>query len=148
MYLKLTNGVPSSYSIDQLRRDNPNTSFPNVISDEMLASYGVYPYTVPTAPSVDGKTQVAVRGDFTQDAQGNWTRSWLIEQLPQENAERNVRAYRDDLLAKSDWRVIKSYERSENLPAAWELYRQALRDITSQEGFPFNVTWPTEPAQE
>ena len=57
----------------------------------------------------------------------------------------NIRSRRDGLLQETDWIVIKSYERGENIPAAWELYRQSLRDITSQAGFPYEVTWPTKP---
>jgi hypothetical protein len=56
-----------------------------------------------------------------------------------------VRSERDSLLQETDWIVIKSYERGENIPAEWELYRQALRDITEQAGFPYSVEWPTKP---
>lgn len=56
-----------------------------------------------------------------------------------------VRSQRDALLQETDWIVIKSYERGEHIPAEWELYRQALRDITTQAGFPYEVTWPTKP---
>jgi hypothetical protein len=45
-HLKITNGQPETYSIGQLRRDNPNTSFPKVPSDALLADWGVYPYAV------------------------------------------------------------------------------------------------------
>jgi len=31
------------------------------------------------------------------------------------------------------------------LTPEWSTYRQALRDITEQEGFPYQVTWPTKP---
>ena len=58
---------------------------------------------------------------------------------------KNVRSRRDSLLQETDWIVIKSYERGENIPAQWELYRQALRDITAQAGFPYSVEWPTKP---
>jgi hypothetical protein len=57
----------------------------------------------------------------------------------------SVRSHRDSLLQQTDWTVIKSYERGENIPAVWELYRQALRDITAQAGFPYSVEWPTKP---
>lgn len=30
----------------------------------------------------------------------------------------------------------------------WAVYRKALRDLTSQEGFPFNIVWPVPPDQE
>lgn len=56
-----------------------------------------------------------------------------------------IRSRRDGLLQETDWIVIKSYERGQNIPAEWELYRQALRDITAQAGFPYEVTWPTKP---
>ena len=53
MHLKLTNGTPAKYTLGQLRRDNPQTSFPKLIPDEMLASYEVYPYTRPAVPEYD-----------------------------------------------------------------------------------------------
>lgn len=52
-----------------------------------------------------------------------------------------VRQQRDELLTKSDWRVLPGRP---NI-SEWETYRQALRDISLQPGFPFDVTWPTEP---
>ena len=52
---------------------------------------------------------------------------------------------RDALLSGSDWVVIYHTEKGTNIPLEWRVYRQALRDVTEQEGFPFNVTWPQEP---
>ena len=46
MHIKLTNGTPTKYTLGQLHRDNPYTSFPKIISDELLASYDVYPYVI------------------------------------------------------------------------------------------------------
>jgi hypothetical protein len=56
-----------------------------------------------------------------------------------------VRLVRDKLLSESDWVIVRSYERNENTPLKWEAYRQALRDITTQAGFPYTVNWPTKP---
>jgi hypothetical protein len=56
-----------------------------------------------------------------------------------------VRAERDQLLAKTDWVVTKSYEINTTIPQEWLNYRQALRDIPQQTGFPDNVVWPTAP---
>ena len=145
MHLKLTNGVPAKYTLGQLRRDNPQTSFPKSIPDDLLAIYDVYPYTRPTAPEYDPLTARLVDGDFEQDTVGNWSLPYVVEQQPLEQAERNIRSRRDSLLQETDWIVIKSYERGENIPAEWELYRQALRDITAQVDFPYSVEWPTKP---
>ena len=145
MHLKLTNGVPAKYTLGQLRRDNPQTSFPKQFPDEMLASYDVYPYAQPSALEYDNLTARLVEGNFEQNEQGNWSLPYVVEQQPLEQAERNIRSRRDNLLQETDWIVIKSYERGANIPAEWELYRQALRDITNQAGFPYEVIWPTKP---
>jgi hypothetical protein len=54
----------------------------------------------------------------------------------------DVRSERDNLLSKTDWRASSDLTMSDE----WRTYRQALRDITSQEGFPNDITWPTEPS--
>lgn len=53
----------------------------------------------------------------------------------------NIRQERDQLLAASDWTQLKDIADSISVPYA--TYRQALRDLPEQEGFPSNVTWPT-----
>jgi hypothetical protein len=144
MYLKLTNGVPATYTLGQLRRDNPQTSFPKLIPDEMLASYDVYPYTRSATPAYDPLAWRLGDDEFV-NTDGTWTLPFKLEQLPQEQAESNVRNRRAVLLAETDWVVIMHTEKGTNIPVEWELYRQALRDITAQAGFPYEVTWPTKP---
>jgi len=58
---------------------------------------------------------------------------------------KSVRSTRDSKLAESDWRVIKAAETETTLDAAWATYRQALRDVTAQSGFPWTITWPDAP---
>lgn len=145
MYLKLTNGIPAKYTLGQLRRDNSQTSFPKSIPDDLLASYDVYPYTRPSVPEYDNLAWCLIYDAFTQDAQGNWSLPYKLEALPLEDAQSNVRDKRDSLLQQTDWVVIMHTEKGTNVPMEWEVYRQALRDITSQEGFPYEVTWPTKP---
>jgi len=55
------------------------------------------------------------------------------------------RADRNGILALTDWIVIKYLDIGQPVPQEWSDYRQALRDITDQEGFPGNVNWPEEP---
>lgn len=145
MHIKLTNGQPEIYSIVQLRRDNPQVSFPEVPSDELLASYGVYSYTRPAQLDCDWLTSKVVDGSFEQDADGNWSLPYKLEAHPLADAEANVRSHRGSLLADSDWIVTKSLEAGQAVPADWAAYRQALRDVTAQTGFPYYVIWPTKP---
>ena len=140
-YLKLTSGTPEIYSIGKLRRDNPNVSFPKVPSDELLASYGVYPYTRPTPSEYDGLAWRLIDDDFVE-VNGAWMLPYKLEALPLEQAERNVRDHRNNLLADTDWTQVADAPVDQ---AAWAAYRQALRDVTTQDGFPHDVAWPTEP---
>tara|TARA_S200000501_G_scaffold128727_1_gene121659 strand:- start:597 stop:1061 length:465 start_codon:yes stop_codon:yes gene_type:complete len=55
------------------------------------------------------------------------------------------RAKRDLLLAETDWVVIKSLELGETVSTDMSTYRQALRDVPAQAGFPDTITWPTQP---
>lgn len=53
-----------------------------------------------------------------------------------------VRAQRNTLLAQSDWTALTDTVLPEDVKLEYEVYRQALRDITLQEGFPKAVIWP------
>lgn len=60
-----------------------------------------------------------------------------------EIAAQEARQVRDRLLATSDWTQVADAPVD---AAAWATYRQALRDIPDQPGFPDNITWPETPA--
>lgn len=142
MFLKITNGNPEKYTIGDLRRDNPQVSFPKYISNETLAEFKVYPYYRGEIPTYDKLTSYLKEGGFKRDDSANWYLSYTFENLSQGDAERNVRAKRDQLLKDSDWTQVSDVPVDKT---AWATYRKALRDITKQEGFPFNVTWPESP---
>ena len=139
-HLKITNGQPETYSIGQLRRDNPNTSFPKSPSDALLADWGVYPYTVQDQPTVNFMTQTLTPTALTE-IDGAWTQGWDVSNLSVEDAGRNIRNQRDNLLQQTDWMALSD----NTMTPEWASYRQALRDITAQEGFPFSVVWPAKP---
>jgi hypothetical protein len=52
---------------------------------------------------------------------------------------------RNSLLQGSDVAVLRAYESGVPVSAEWVAYRQALRDIPQQPGFPDNIQWPTKP---
>jgi hypothetical protein len=60
-------------------------------------------------------------------------------------AEQGHRTERDARLQNSDWVVLRAADRGEPVPPEWLAYRQALRDITEQPGFPQDVVWPEPP---
>jgi len=136
------------YSIGALRRDNSNTSFPRQPSDELLASYNVFPVVEQQPPSYDPATQNLNQVNPTLTA-GKWLQAWQItDASAEEIAERTevkaaeVRQQRNQLLADCDWTQLPDapVDRAE-----WATYRQELRDVTKQAGFPWEITWPEAP---
>lgn len=148
MYIKLNNGQIETYpySIGQLRKDNPNTSFPKNIPDNVLATFGVYPVQDTPQPPSDYTKNVI---ESTPANQGGWKRTWtVVNATAAEIQERtdsqaaNVRAERDQKLVDTDWTQVADAPVNKT---AWATYRQALRDISKQSGFPWNITWPAKP---
>lgn len=66
-----------------------------------------------------------------------------IEEEPSEDEV--VRDERNELLEDTDWVVLRYLDQGDNVPLEWKEYRQALRDIPEQEGFPGSVDWPVMP---
>ena len=171
MFVKLTNGQPDQfpYTVGQFRRDNPLTSFPKDIPVEILRRNGVFPVAELAKPDSDQLVQTLVRdamphkeiirlkteadatdpttGEIDQAQVGqpiygnNWLVGYTVEDKPQDQAETAVRNKRDRLIAETDWMALSDVTMS----AETTTYRQALRDITGQAGFPYDVAWPTKP---
>lgn len=53
----------------------------------------------------------------------------------------DIKKYRTELLAETDWWAVQD----RTMTQAEKDYRQALRDVPQQEGFPISITWPTKP---
>lgn len=79
----------------------------------------------------------------------NWTtKTWQdirTDEQKYTQAAKVVKTQRTNLLTASDWIVIKAMDQGTQVPEAWQTYRQQLRDITQQSGYPFTVTWPEPP---
>lgn len=191
MYAKLKDGKIAQfpYTIGQLRKDNPNVSFPKNITTGILQKYGVVGVVEGPKPTPgpyqtvarDAEPHRPVIGQYTQEdaptpdmiGEDIIANYWMISyhtvdmfsdytdddgvlhtKVEQEQAYQagldnkaadSIRKERDDKLAATDWRVIKAQETGTAMSAEWVDYRQALRDITNQTGFPHDVVWPTKP---
>lgn len=55
-----------------------------------------------------------------------------------------IRQIRDKLLADTDWTQMKDTSLSEEKQKKYQTYRQLLRDIPAQQGFPYDIDWPKE----
>jgi len=97
-----------------------------------------------TPAQVGGKwTQVWEEQDrFTTDSDGTKSDKEAAYQTQLDNqAAANVRSERNQKLKDTDWMGLSDV----TMPTEWATYRQALRDVPSQEGFPYTVTWPEKP---
>jgi len=85
--------------------------------------------------------KITGKGGIFDDAENiaNWPNFQEAKPTPPSLTEQ-VRAERDKLLAASDSMAL-----ADRITASWRIYRQALRDLPGQEGFPANVTWPDKP---
>jgi hypothetical protein len=142
MHIKLVDGVAAPYGWRDLKRDNPSIDAPQNLTDLELTDYGVHVVHVPAAPNVDDGQYIDNGGYAEVD--GVWTQLWVTKPIegyiPVPLAVR-VRAERNAALVATDYMGLADY-----LAEAGELeYRQSLRDVPQQTGFPNNITWPTEP---
>lgn len=97
-------------------------------------------------------TDTVVEGDLIEHPKlenGNVVQdNLMISELEEEN----IRAQRNSLLFDSDVEMMKildtatSWDNLETLRSDWKIYRQSLRDVPTQAGFPSSVTWPTKPS--
>ena len=152
MYLKITSGSVDTYpyNVGQLRRDNPNTSFPSRIPLNILEEYGVFPVSVSDLPVVDGRTQLAVQDSTPSLIDGAWTVDWNILskssediQTWDENLALSNRRKRDGLLAETDYFALADV----TMDAPMITYRQALRDLPTHSNWPNleDADWPNKP---
>ena len=141
------------------RLDNPQVSLPRTWNQNVLNALNVEAVFETPKPDA-GPYQMAVRNGVTKDSNGNWVQAWVVVDMFKDDAEgtkaekeaayqasldaevaKGVRMERDSLLAATDWMALSDL----TLTADWAAYRQALRDVTAQAGFPHNVTWPSKP---
>jgi hypothetical protein len=87
--------------------------------------------------------------DGVEQIEGKWYTKYSVadmdaEQIAVKDAEQAqaVRSERNAKLAETDWTQLVD---SPVDHAAWFAYRQALRDITAQAGFPWTIDWPERP---
>ena len=152
MLLVKTNGQQVAqypYTLDELYADNPSVYFSS-LTNEALAPFNAANVVVTGAPEYNEATQIAYENGCVYNAdRARWETAWSVrektaDEIAQSSAEMaaSIRGDRNARLSASDWTQVLDAPVDR---AAWAAYRQALRDLTAQEGFPFTVVWPQEP---
>lgn len=128
----------------------------DTLTPEVMEAIGADP--VFEGPQATGGTvyQYSMRQGVEQQTDGKWYTKYVLGPIfadaqeeaaykAQKDAEQaaTVRADRKNRLAECDWTQVADAPVDK---AVWATYRQALRDITKQAGFPWQVSWPDQPA--
>ncbi len=151
---------------DEFRRLHFGLGLPKVLTEEVLSDWGAD--IVFEGPQATGGTvyQYSQRSGV-REIEGKWYTNYILgpvftdtpatEDQPAKTAAENeaaykamkdaeqaasVRATRTQKLSDCDWTQIADSTADK---AVWATYRQALRDITAQAGFPWTITWPDAP---
>ena len=151
----------------EIRKLNPNVSLPKVWNSNVYETLGIDPVFETPKPDTTGDYKVVVRNGVEQDSNNNWVQAWVERDMFSDTTEDgvtttkaeheaayqtrldadaadSVRAERETKLKESDWMALSDV----TMTAEWSTYRQALRDVPEQAGFPHTVTWPTEPGAQ
>jgi hypothetical protein len=165
MQIRVRNNGAVMYQ-DEFRQLHFGLGLPKVLTEEVINEWGgdvVFEGPQATGGTVyqysqrDGVVQIGdkwftnyILGPVFTDraAEGDQPAKTAAEQEAEYKAmkdaeqAKNVRADRTRRLADSDWTQIADSTADK---AAWAAHRQALRDITSQAGFPWTIDWPEQP---
>lgn len=131
----------------EFRAMHPDTGFPPILTIEILDSFGVDavmegPQAQPT------RYQTAFR-DGIYEVNGKWYKKYSVADMDDEakaalDAQQaaSQRTERNRRIAECDWTQLPD---SPVDKTAWATYRQSLRDLTKQSGFPWDIEWPKQP---
>jgi len=147
MYLRIIDDIINyPYTIEQLKAAHKNVSFPQNMTNGMLAEWDMFSVSVVTQPI--NYTKNIIEGEPTL-VDGLYYQNWIqTDASSEEIALRiedkwlEIRYLRNSLLTECDWTQLSDV--SESIRNSYQSYRQSLRDITNQSD-PFNISWPVKP---
>lgn len=130
-----------------LPRSWRNVSGLNWLSDDDLRSLGWLPCRIEEGVVDEkfvGSTFTITETEVIETKQ--W-RKFTVEEQAEIEAQKakQIRTERNAKLTETDWTQVDDTPLDNVAKSAWANYRQALRDVPDQAGFPFNVNWPDLP---
>jgi hypothetical protein len=154
MFIKVENEVPTGHAVveDNLKVLFPEHNFPAIwtpVAAQALG-FGIYEFTqVPEAP----RFKKAIEVPPSRAPNGIYYQAWQIVDMTseeqaaatEERAEQ-VRMHRNFKLMQCDWTQLQDAPLNEQQKASWVAYRQQLREVPTQQDFPWDVSWPDAPA--
>lgn len=148
--IKLENNIPTGNAVDEsnFRMLFPETSFPSILTSEIVEPFGFGMYDFSSQPNL-GKYEKAVETTPVKNEFGIFIQSWSVVSMSDEekviaDSEKAemVRRERNYKLMETDWTQLADAPVNSQ---DWITYRNALRDLPSQDGFPWYIVWPSKP---
>lgn len=143
MYAKIANGalVKFPYSLAEMRADNPGVGISDNPTDDELALCSAKRAVKAPLPAKSSRTHW-FEAALSDNDDGSVTINYIARELDRQLAEFNMRDARDSALTRCDWVITRAFEEGKPVPANYLAYRQALRDLPAQAGFPYEYVWP------
>lgn len=149
-YINTTTGDYPLSAAD-VRAAHSNTSFPSEVAGFEAALVGMGYAVVQQVPEPAITYTQNIAEGAPAESDGTYQQTWVISNASAEEvAERtarqsvDIRQERNQRLADCDWTQLPDAPVD---AAAWATYRQELRNVTSQAGFPWEVNWPAVPGE-
>lgn len=148
----------------EVRRMHSNTSLPRVWNADVCAELGIDPVLAAPKPEPSAAYKQVGRNGAVQDANSNWVEAYIETDMFADTIEAGVtttkaehetayqarldadkaiqiRTQRNELLDETQWTASSDL----TMTSEMNTYRQALRDVPQQDGFPNDITWPEAP---
>jgi len=122
------------YSIGQLRKDNPQVSFPKYPTDDLLAAYNVFPVAPTEQPAFDRATEKVQEGTPALES-GQWVQVWNTTPLTPEEQQQYLQGLQDDIASQTQQR-LDSFAKTRNYDGILSLctYATSANPKFRQEG--------------
>lgn len=144
--IRQTGAVMYEAELRQWAKDNNGPSWGQT-TEEVLEALGAD--VVFEGPQAQPTRYQFAFADGVEQIDGKWFTKYSVtnmdvDAITAKDVEQaaSVRTQRGAKLKDSDWTQVADAPVDQ---AAWAVYRQALRDITGQEGFPWTIDWPIAP---
>lgn len=156
MYAKINQSglMKFPYTQEDLSGENPHTNFDFSIPLEAIYALtedaeanqsSLVPVKVEDAPSDIDPYLKHVKNDLPTLVNGEWVLGWQAVPKTQQELDQYTPVVAEQLNSKIQFN-LEAIKDSDAQKPEWLEYKQALLDMPSQQGFPWNVVWPSLPA--
>lgn len=154
MFIKIENGEPIGNPVVHTNMWYlfPNFNWNRIITSEMVAELGYALYEFSQQPEITLYKKLVEGKPLLRPENGIYYQNWQVVDMSEEekqvvnfNKGQEVRFERNLKLQETDYVLLPDSPISAEKKQEYIMYRQQLRDLPNQSGFPWDITWPQLP---